>query len=105
MNEKQSIFETIAQSWQYFAALIILVAIAFVITIAVEKVAVKKEGKQDERLLSVRKMAIIGVFSAVSFVLMLWNFHFRLHLHFISLTLVTCLHLWAALRQDLLPVL
>ena len=74
MNEKQSIFETIAQSWQYFAALIILVAIAFVITIAVEKVAVKKEGKQDERLLSVRKMAIIGVFSAVSFVLMLLEF-------------------------------
>ena len=74
MNEKQSIFETIAQSWQYFAALIILVAIAFVITIAVEKVAVKKEGKQEERLLSVRKMAIIGVFSAVSFVLMLLEF-------------------------------
>ena len=74
MNEKQSIFETIAQSWQYFAALIVLVAIAFAITIAVEKVAVKKEGKQNERLLSVRKMAIVGVFSAVSFVLMLLEF-------------------------------
>ena len=74
MNEKQGIFETIAQSWQYFAALIIIVAIAFAVTIAVEKVAVKKEGKQDERLLSVRKMAIVGVFSAVSFVLMLLEF-------------------------------
>ena len=74
MNEKQGIFETIAQSWQYFAALIIIVAIAFAVTIAVEKVAAKKEGKQDERLLSVRKMAIVGVFSAVSFVLMLLEF-------------------------------
>ena len=74
MNEKQSIFETIAQSWQYFAALVILVAFAFVITLAVEKVAVRKEGKQDQKLLSVRKMAIIGVFSAVSFVLMLLEF-------------------------------
>lgn len=74
MNEKQSIFETIAQSWQYFAALVILVVFAFVITLAVEKVAARKEGKQDQKLLSVRKMAIIGVFSAVSFVLMLLEF-------------------------------
>ena len=74
MNEKQSILDTIAQSWQYFAALIILVAFAFVITLAVEKAAARKEGKVDQKLLSVRKMAIIGVFSAVSFVLMLLEF-------------------------------
>ena len=43
MNEKQSILDTIAQSWQYFAALIILVAFAFVITLAVEKAAARKE--------------------------------------------------------------
>ena len=61
MIEKQSILDTIAQSWQYFAALIILVAFAFVITLAVEKAAARKEGKMDQKLLSVRKMAIIGV--------------------------------------------
>jgi len=73
MEEKKSIIQTIADSWQYFAALIILVAVAFAITALVEKIAAKKEGK-SEKLLDVRKMAIVGVFSAVAFVLMLLEF-------------------------------
>ena len=52
----------------------ILVAAAFIVTVIVEKMAAKREGKQEDKLLNVRKMAIIGVFSAVSFVLMLLEF-------------------------------
>ncbi|MBO4456926.1 MAG: ECF transporter S component [Butyrivibrio sp.] len=74
MNEKKSIFQTIAESSQYFVALVILIVVAFAITVLAEKLAAKREGKQEDKLLNVRKMAIVGVFSAVSFVLMLLEF-------------------------------
>ena len=74
MNEKKSIFQTIAESGQYFAALLILVAVAFAIAVIAEKMAGKNEEKQEGKLLDIRKMAIIGVFSALSFVLMLLEF-------------------------------
>ena len=78
MNEEtKSLFEIIADNWQHFVALLLLVVVAVAITVLVERIASKKEKEltgHSEGLLSVRKMAITGVFSAISFVLMYFEF-------------------------------
>ena len=77
MNEKKTLIDMISGNWEHFLALIILVAAAIAITIVVEKIARKKEIEaygRAEDLLSVRKIAIIGVFAAISFVLMFFEF-------------------------------
>ena len=77
MKETKSLFSIIAENWQHFVALLMLVVIAVVITVIVERLASKKEREltgRTEGLLSVRKIAITGVFSAISFVLMYFEF-------------------------------
>ncbi len=77
MNETKNLFTVIAENWQHFAALVLLVAAAFAITFFVEKKARKRELQEfgkAEGMFSIRKIAIIGVFSAISFVLMLIEF-------------------------------
>ncbi|MBE5841907.1 MAG: ECF transporter S component [Butyrivibrio sp.] len=77
MKEKQSLFSLITGNWQHFLALVVLMVIAFAVSIFAEKLASKKdlkEGKEPEKLLSIRKVSIIGVFSAIAFVLMLIEF-------------------------------
>ena len=77
MNNKQSIFEVIANNAGHFIALVALVAVAFAITAFAEKKAREQEKSENGRLedvFSARKMAITGVFSAISFVLMLIEF-------------------------------
>jgi riboflavin transporter FmnP len=77
MNETKTLLGTIRDNWGHFAALVLLIAVAFAITIIVENVASKKEKEtngRSEAMFSIRKIAIIGVFSAISFVLMLIEF-------------------------------
>lgn len=78
MNEEtKSLLEIISENWQHFVALVLLVVIAIAITAFVEKKASKKEKEltgRTEGIMSVRKMAITGVFSAISFVLMFFEF-------------------------------
>ncbi len=77
MNETNTLFSTIKDNWGHFAALIILILVAFAVTLVVEKLAAKKEKElngRSEAMFSIRKVAIIGVFSAISFVLMLIEF-------------------------------
>ncbi len=50
-----------------------IVVLMFVVAYAAEKMAKKKSG-DTERVLSTRKIAVIGVFSAISFILMLLEF-------------------------------
>ena len=69
--------ETIANSTGRFIALILLILAAFIIAYFFEKIADKKalaQGRKPEEMLSTRKMAITGVFSAIAFVLMLLEF-------------------------------
>lgn len=77
MNEKQNLLTTVAQNWEHFFALTLLILAAFLITFFAEKAARKKELREygrTEAIFSVRKIAIIGVFSAISFVLMFFEF-------------------------------
>ncbi len=77
MNGTKSLFGTIGENWEHFAALLLLVVAALVITVITEKIARKRELRatgRAEDLLSIRKIAITGVFSAISFVLMLIEF-------------------------------
>lgn len=77
MSEKQNLLATVAQNWEHFVALVLLILAAFFVTFIVEKLARKEELKRDgraEAMFSVRKIAIIGVFSAISFVLMFFEF-------------------------------
>ena len=77
MNETKTLFTTIGENWEHFFALLLLIIAALAITVITEKAARKRELRENGRaegLLSIRKIAIIGVFSAISFVLMLIEF-------------------------------
>lgn len=77
MNETTTLFDVIRNNGEHFAALLLLVVAAIAITYVVETVARKRELEANgrcEAMFSIRKIAIIGVFSAISFVLMLIEF-------------------------------
>ena len=77
MNETKTLFNTIGENWGHFAALLLLIVAAIAVTVVAEKIARKRELQDtghSEDLFSIRKIAIIGVFSAISFVLMLIEF-------------------------------
>ncbi|WP_029232757.1 ECF transporter S component [Butyrivibrio sp. VCB2006] len=77
MKETQTLFDTIKGNMGTFVALILLVVAAIAITVVAEKIASKKEKElngRTEAMFSIRRVAIIGVFSAISFVLMLLEF-------------------------------
>ena len=77
MKEKQSLIQVISNNAGHFIALVLLIAVAFAITRFAERRARKREidaGARPEEIFSIRKISIIGVFSAISFVLMLFEF-------------------------------
>ena len=60
-------------NFKYFAALAIIVILAFAIAIVCENAAKKKQN-DDSPFFDIRKVAIVGVFSAIAFVLMIFEF-------------------------------
>ena len=77
MKQEQSLLQIIAGNSGRFIGLVLLIVLAFALAYLAEKIAAKKdlkEGRKTEGILTPRKMAIIGVFSAISFVLMLIEF-------------------------------
>ncbi len=77
MNEKTTLFDMIRNNGGHFVALLLLVIAAIAITYVTENIARKKDIEltgHSEGMFSIRKIAIIGVFSAISFVLMLIEF-------------------------------
>jgi riboflavin transporter FmnP len=77
MKNLLATLDMIGSSTYHFTALIVLILLAFAIAYAFEMMARKKEiksGRTPEDMFSTRKIAIIGVFSAISFVLMLFEF-------------------------------
>lgn len=77
MNNLKDTISNISGAPGRFVALILLIAAAFAIAYFVEQRARKKELETNgtaEAMFSTRKIAIIGVFSAIAFVLMLIEF-------------------------------
>ncbi len=77
MNETNNIFTVITDNAGHFIALVLLIAAAFALTAIAEKMARKRDeqnGIRTEAVFSARHLAIIGVFSAIAFVLMLFEF-------------------------------
>ncbi|WP_051538165.1 ECF transporter S component [Butyrivibrio proteoclasticus] len=72
MNNLSELVKAIGSNWQHFVGLLVLIVLAFVLTYAVEKRAASKEGKT--KILDTRKMAICGIFGAIAFVIMLFEF-------------------------------
>ena len=77
MNNLKETIANIAGAPGRFAALLLLIVVAFVIAYFAERLARKQELEKNgtvEAMFSTRKIAIIGVFSAIAFVLMLLEF-------------------------------
>ncbi len=76
MENLKETLQTIAGNTGHFIALILLILSAFIISYGFELYARKRDAKNGavEDILSTRKVAIIGVFAAISFVLMLFEF-------------------------------
>lgn len=77
MEQLKTTLETVKNSTGHFVALILLILAAFAIAYVAERLARKREESVNgaaEAMFSTRKIAIIGVFSAIAFVLMLFEF-------------------------------
>ncbi len=77
MNNLLKTFDMIGSSTYHFVALLVLIILAFAVAYLCEAGARKREaadGVASEDMFSTRKIAIIGVFAAISFVLMLFEF-------------------------------
>ena len=70
--EQRSIFEIIMNNAVFALEFLAVVFLLFMIAYVVEKLEKKKNG-DTERVLSTRKIAVIGMFSAISAVLMLFE--------------------------------
>lgn len=68
-----TVFQTISDNLVFVLEFLGLVILAFLLAYAVEK-SVKKKNGDTERVLATRKIAVIGVFSAISAVLMVLEF-------------------------------
>ena len=64
------LMKNIAENTAFVLGFLAIVVVLFVIAYAIEKIAAKKIG-DNEKILTTRKIVIIGVFSAISFALML----------------------------------
>lgn len=65
----KALLQTVSENFVFVLEFLGLVVIVFLIAYAVEK-AVKKKSGDTERVLATRKIAVVGVFSAISAILM-----------------------------------
>lgn len=67
------LFQTVTENLLYVLSFLVIIILHFAAAVLLEKAAQKKTGKK-EPLFQVRKMAMIGMFSAVATILMLFDF-------------------------------
>ena len=70
MNE---LFQSVAENGLYVLSFLLIILGLFLVAVMLEKVAQKKNGVK-EPIFGVRKVAMIGMFSAVAMILMLFDF-------------------------------
>lgn len=67
------LFQKVGENLLYALGFLAIIAALFVVAVLLEKAAQKKNGKK-EPIFNVRKIAMIGMFSAVAMILMLFDF-------------------------------
>ena len=88
MNE---LFQNIAENAMYVLSFVVLIVVLFAVAVLLEKAARKKNGV-TEPVFSTRKVAVIGMFSAVAMLLYLFDF---------ALPFVNCPYWWEPLPSGL----
>lgn len=68
-----NLFQNVTENLLYVLSFLVIIILLFAAAVLLEKAAQKKTGKK-EPLFQVRKMAVIGMFSAVAMILMLFDF-------------------------------
>ena len=71
--EQKTLLQTVMENAIFVAEFIGIVAALVVLAYCMEKIAKRKSGSR-ERILSTRKIAVIGMFSAIAAVLMVLEF-------------------------------
>ena len=69
MNE---LIQNVAENAMYVLSFLVIIAAVFVVAVLLEKAARKKNGV-TEPILTTRKMAMIGMFSAIAMILHLFD--------------------------------
>lgn len=69
----KNLFKNVTENAPYLMVFILVIVGLFVVAVLMEKAAQKKQGI-NEPILNTRKMAMIGMFSAVAMILMLFEF-------------------------------
>ena len=67
------LFEKVTDNASYVAGFLLVIVSLFVVAVLLEKLAQKRNGVK-EAIFGTRKMAMIGMFSAVAMILMLFEF-------------------------------
>ena len=69
----RELFQKVTENAAYVAGFVLVIVALFVVAVLLEKLAQKRNGVK-EPIFSTRKMAMIGMFSAVAMILMLFEF-------------------------------
>lgn len=69
----KELFQNVAENTMYVLSFLAIIAAVFAVAVLLEKAARKKNGEKDP-MLGTRKMAMIGMFSAVAMILYLFDF-------------------------------
>lgn len=72
-GKMSNLFQNVTENLLYVLSFLVIIILLFAAAVLLEKAAQKKTGKK-EPLFQVRKMAVIGMFSAVAMILMLFDF-------------------------------
>lgn len=69
----KNLFQNVADNLLYVLGFLLVIVLLFAVALLLEKAAQKKSGSR-EKIFSTRKIAVIGMFSAIAAVLMLFEF-------------------------------
>ena len=69
----KDLFQTVAENWMYVLSFLVIIAALFIVALLLEKAARKKNGVTGP-VFGTRKVAMIGMFSAIAMILHLFDF-------------------------------
>ena len=69
----KDLFQTVAENWMYVLSFLVIIVVLFIVALLLEKAARKKNGVTGP-VFGTRKVAMIGMFSAIAMILHLFDF-------------------------------